>query len=427
MTTPNGVPTGLITEQEYIKKYEPLVEAWDKQGFIENDSVWGKKHTLKSDYMKAVVAVCLDNVRKTILPNSSGIEDALETSKRAVEMFGGLAEATTPTTTTAMSGATNLPLVLGYVRKIMPKMFTLDLVATQPMSLPTGRVFTLNRIRHNNGTDGSNVEARAGWSFRSFDDTPGEATAITKSVRFTLTSADVSTTAHKLQAETGIEIEQDLRAYHGIDAAQLVSDAATDEIAMELDERILHQLWAQANGGTFSIGVMPSGWTQTEWDKRYLEVLTRAAEHMWTNRRVDPRHVVLGSAWTVQFANTNLNAYNRGDMPTDPTFNMGNGAMGRIGNIQNFLAYKASLPFPTTDGLLIHKGDSWVDAAFFYLPYVPLQVYSIWRDPNTQVQRISWISRYATNFNDAKRVATLKIDTTLTGTSYPAFAEYDAT
>jgi len=150
--------------------------------------------------------VCLENVKNQMVGPDKTVEEALEIARKAKEMFGDLAEATTPTTTTAWSGATNLPLVLGYIRKIMPKMMALNLVQVQPMTKPSGRVFTLNRIRHDDGTDAGTLEIRYGWSYRSWVDDPGEVTAITKSVKFEMTSADVSVKSRKLKAETGIEV-----------------------------------------------------------------------------------------------------------------------------------------------------------------------------------------------------------------------------
>lgn len=436
----------LLTNDQYIKRHEPLIEAWQAAGFIDN-AVWEAKDKLETDYDKAVMAVMLDNTRRISLPNVSFLDPARdnvtvsEAAKKNVAKTVAIMEQAenqipqfqlneTQVTTTSMSGATNLPMVLGYVRKIMPRMFMKNIVSIQPLALPTGRVFVLDRVRHASNTDAGSTENRAGWSFRSWDDTPGEATTVAKTMRFTLTSEDVTAADHKIATEVGVEIEQDLMAYHGLDAAGLVNSAAADEMAMELDERMLYRMWVQAGGGTFKIGTKPTAFSQSEWDRRYLEVIERANENIFTNQRVDPRILIVGSDWKVALSNINNTFV---PSPANPAFNQGQGQDSFIDGgarvLGDYLVYRAPKPFPTTDALLVYKGNSWVDASMFWLPYVPVQIYSVWRDPYKQVQTVSWISRYAlyyvgTNFRGDKRVGLLQIDNTVTGTSYPAYTEY---
>lgn len=442
--TDNAVPAGLPTNTDYIKKHAPLVDAWRDAGFMDGP-VWGPTADLKNDLLRTTLAVVMENTRKTLLPNSTisdpardnvapqkayaeNIKRAMQISERQAQEMGSfqINEATSPVDTTSMSGATNLPFVLGYIRKIMPKMDILNFVAVQPMPLPTGRVFFIDRVRHNNGTNAGSIEARAGWSYRSFDATPGEATTIVKTAKFTLASEDVSALAHKMLTEVGIEIEQDLRAYHGIDAANLINEAATDEMALDLQELILYEMWARAGGGTFQIGAKPSGYTISEWDRRYMEVIQRANESIWTNQRVNARHLIFGSDWSVQFGNIN-NTFT--PAPVQDFAQATATADNNMRQIGDYLVMRAALPFPTNDALLLHKGNTWIDASYFYLPYIPFQPYSVFRNPQTQVLQMSWLSRYATymvgtNFRGDKRVALLRQSpSTITGTSYPAYVE----
>jgi len=445
----DNTPVAPLTNADYIKKYAPLVEAWGKFGFMDGKA-WGPTANIGSDMLKATIAVTLENTRKAMLPNSTvsnpqtdavtvaeshrrNIEQAMKISERQAQEQGtlyvanGLNEATSPVDTTSMSGATNLPMILGYIRKIMPKMNVLQYVSVQPMSLPTGRVFFLDRVRHNNGANAGSIENRAGWSYRSFDATPGENTTITKTAKFTLASEDVTATNHKYLTEIGVEIEQDLRAYHGIDGAALINEAATDEMALELQEVILHEMWSRAGGGIFQIGAKPSAFTQSEWDRRYMEVIQRANESIWTNQRVNAAHLVFGSDWSVQFGNIN-NTYT--PAPVGDFEQAAATAENNMRRLGDYLVMRASLPFPTNDALLIHKGTSWIDASYFYLPYIPFQPYSVFRDPTTQTVKMSWLSRYSTfmvgtNFRGDKRIAILRQSpSTITGTSYPGYVEF---
>jgi hypothetical protein len=138
-------------------------------------------------------------------------------------------------------------------------------------------------------------------------------------------------------------------------------------MALELQEMILYELWSRAGGGNFRYGLKPSTHTVSEWDRRLLETLQRANESIWTNQRVDARHLIAGSDWTVGFANvTNTFA----PTPTLPDFGQGVGAINDLRQIGDYTVLRAPLPFPTADALLLHRGSSWVDASFFYLPYV---------------------------------------------------------
>lgn len=432
------------SNDKFLEKFEPIVEAWDSVGLMSN-AKWGATAEVKNPFIRAAMAQQFENARKMYVPYSdqtfpqagsvgpaaaakANVQEAMKLAEQAARYQPNMQvfEATSPVDTTSMSGATNLPMVLGYIRKIMPKMRILEFVSIQPLAQPTGRVFFIDRLRHNNGTNNGSIEARAGWSFRSWDKSPGENTTIVQTAKFTLASENVSVADHKMLTEIGIEIEQDLRAYHGIDGAALINEAASDEMALELQEMILYELWARAGAGTFQIGTKPSGYTVSEWDRRFLEVVQRAAESIWTNQRVDARHLVLGSDWSVQLSNVN-NTY--APTPTLPDFPQGDGQPSRdLRQIGDYLTLRVPLPFHTGTGLLLHKGTTWVDASFFYMPYQVFSPYSVFRNPATQTMQMSWLSRYATlmvgtNFRGDRRVALLKIDNTLTGTSYPGFSE----
>jgi hypothetical protein len=426
-----------MSEAAFIKKREPLIEQWDKWKMLDGcyfaDDIPGES-LRERDYWRAVYAQILHNTaceclgtrpddQRYAYTNPDAVNNIMGVVERAQTAQGwSLAEATTPTKTTAWSGATNLPIVLGYVRKIMPRMFSLNLVQVQPMDKPTGRYFSITRNRHNDGSGAGDLAARAGWSYRSWAMTPGEATTIAKSITFTMTSDNVTAVNRKLKTETSIEVEQDLRAYHGMDVVDLLADGAVDELANELDEEILYQIYidTQLNGGTFQLGAMPaSGWAHEEWDRKILELVQRAAEHVETNKRVQPNKLVFGSDWNVRMGN--LGHW----VPTDQL--VGPNAFVRpVGTLAStWDCYKATLPWPTTEGVLMYKGSTWTDASFIFLPYVPVMLAGSHFDPDNQVRTLSWISRYAIVSVDSAQGAFLKIDeTNITGTSYAAFSEY---
>jgi len=409
----------LLTEVQFVQEHTELVEAWDGVGFLENE--WAPE--LETDYDRVVMAQLLENTKNMLAPMWADAtpEQALAKALEAQEQFGiTFQEATTPTSTTyGLGGATNLPIVLGYVRKIMPKMIALNLVGLQALDRPTGRVFFLNRYRHYDGTDKGKIEDRAGWTFRSWTKLTDECEDILTAVKIKLTSANVTAQTRKILAETCLEFEQDLKAYHGMNAVALITDAATDEIAAEIDEYILHWLWASATGGTVYVGAKPGAYTYDEWDKKLVEGLNRATELVNSACRVVPNWIVAGSEMCVRLGMlAGFDAYE----PRTPA-RLG---LRRIGTLLNtWDVYKMPLPWPTHTALLGYKGAGWVDAGAYWLPYVPLILAGSHFEPRNQTRVLSWMRRDAKYMVNTDTFALVTIDeANYTGISAPAFAEY---
>lgn len=173
--------------EAFVKANDPLVEEWSKTPWLQDNrggAIPGK-NTRERDYNRAVMARQFQNYVDKFLgyrgQNGQGakvpltVNEAVERmSKAAGEVenqfpdYDKIQEAAGAATTSAWSGATTLPLVLGYARKIMPKMQALNLYAVQPLDRPTGRVFYIARNRDNNNSTDGQVEQRAGWSYRSW-------------------------------------------------------------------------------------------------------------------------------------------------------------------------------------------------------------------------------------------------------------------
>jgi len=403
---------GTLMEQEFIRKNYALIEEYDKLGFIDNPNA----PSLKSDMDRAIMARVLENTKAQMC------NDLWRQDVPATALFQQMQETTTPIKTTSWSGATMIPVVLGYVRKMMPKMIALELVQTQPLSMPSGRVFYIDRKRHNDGTTNGIIEARAGWSYRSWITDPGEATTIAKSVDLTFTSADVTATAHKLKAQLSAEFQMDLRAYLGMDAVALASDTVTDEFAMELDETILYQLHHNV-GTTVYHGAKPSGYTYEEWDRRLLDSIVRADEIAYNKHRTRTNWMVVGSEMSVRLQR--LATWETVPESDRPVVAAG---LVRIGTLNSrWRVYEMPLPFPTGEAMLGYKGANWTDGVFFYLPYLPLEFYDKDRNVETLVDTLTWWTRYTTYMptNASNGLTKVAIDEgTYTGQSYPAFTEW---
>lgn len=440
--------------EAYVKTHAPLVEEWRKTPYLNPNNRNAPKMVgatqNERDLNEARIARLLQNTVDAVYPPTRGtdggvkhvtaeamlkrVEKQLPENSQLPESTLEFGEAASSATTSAWSGATLLPLVLGYARKIMPKMVVAqNFYQIQPLDKPQGRVFFITRARDNNGSTDGQIEQRAGWSYRSWVNDPGEGTAITKAVTFSISSADVPTpTSHKLQAQTTIEVEQDLRAYFGWDAVSLVSEIATDEMALELDEVLLYNLYRRGsvNGiGTFQFGnsSVPTQfqYDPSAYDKRVFELLTRGSLNMYHQKRVTPNWFISGTEWQVLLANNSLYKTNTDNEMALSDFLSPVGTLKVGGGISHYIA---PLPFPTNEGIMGRKGSDYVDGNAFYLPYIPLQLTGVLYDPNTMKRTLSWISRYSI-YNHAfsglsENYAYFKINNSMSGLSYPATVEY---
>lgn len=424
--------------QAVIKEYAPLVEAWRKTPYLsENiaDKFRGDTQEAR-DLQEAMTARVLQNYidaayggkmrgregHRTQVDVAAAMSMIESQVSKDQDLLGhSIDEAATVAQTTGYSAATLLPMMLAMVRKIMPRLNATQFFQVQTLDRPQGIVYYLKRNRENNGTADGQVEQRAGYSYRSWAMTPGEATSIVKSASFTITSTTVSVSNYKLLAKTSFEVEQDLRAYFGIDAVSLVSDIVADEFAAEIDERLIKELYFEcvANGvGQYQYGTaVPSGHTQESWDKRLLEILNRAAMGVYTRKLVRPNYIINGSEWEILLSN--LKSWTASQDKTS----FGS-PVSLTGTVNGLNAATVVFPYPATEAVLGYKGTSWIDSNAFYLPYLPVTLYSIHPDPDTQVRTLSWMSRdgvFHNRFSGEKEAyAWLTLSGSINGMSYPS-------
>lgn len=424
--------------QAVIKEFTPLVESWRKTPYLHPSisTPFRGKTQEERDLNEAMVARVLQNYIDSAYGGKMKGRDGHRTQVDVAEamqrietqtpkdqdlLSQSIDEAATIAQTSGYGAATLLPMVLAMVRKIMPRLNATEFFQVQALDRPTGLVYYLARNRENNGTFDGQVEQRAGWSYRSWAMSPGETQAITKSVSFTITNQSVSVSPYKLLAKTSFEVEMDLRAYFGMDAVSLVSDIAADEFAAEIDERLIKALYYEAvsNGvGQYQYGTsVPSGHTQDSWDKRLLQILNRAAMGIYTQKLVRPNWLIMGTEWESQ---ASLLPFILG---TERATSFGS-PITLNGNINGFNAATIPFPFPPTEAIMGYKGNSWLDGTAFYLPYMPVTLYSIHPDPDTQVRTLSWMMRDGMFFNRFSGLkepfAWLSLSPSINGQSYPS-------
>ncbi|MBW1971246.1 MAG: hypothetical protein JRI44_00185 [Deltaproteobacteria bacterium] len=323
------------------------------------------------------------------------------------------------TTTTDIGAFTTMAFPL--VRRIWPELIANELVSVQPISQPTAKVFYLDFIRGSAGTPSSTYPS--GQTLHDhFDSDYADTTegGEVKEVNFRVSSVDVSAHQKKLKAKWTIEAQQDLLAYHGLDAEAEVMKILALEITREIDYEIINNLLTAATQPANSEGGEGAGnvnWSSTApstspWNvlnpKEYQETLYDAI--LDANNLIFKK-VYRNATWIIANPDTcaileKLNDFKLDKNSAENRFNIG---VHRFGTIKNrFLVYKHP-DFIANKILVGFNGNSWLETGFVYAPYIPLYTTPLLIDADDFTPRRGILSRYATKVINAGCYATVTI------------------
>jgi hypothetical protein len=379
------------------------------------------------------------------------LENQAVEMKRESQAFGMLSE-TAPTNSGGSAGlnaistggyqtatdATNSvagfdPVLINLVRRAMPQLIAYDVAGVQPMTQPTGLIFAL-RSRYTNqyGTEALFNEANTAFAGGGSHDgsDPTEATYATGAgistaaaetlgagstfpeMAFSIEKTSVVAKTRALKAEYSIELAQDLKAVHGLDAEGELSKILSTEILAEINREVIRTIYTTAyrgaqNGtataGTFDLDVDSNGRWSVEKFKGLLFQIEREANAIaQLTRRGRGNFIICSSdvasalamAGVLDYApalSTGLNV----DEASTTFAGVLNGKYKVYvdpyagGQNLNHAGTASGSQFFTVG----YKGASAFDAGLFYCPYVPLQqVRAI--DPNTMQPKFGFKTRY---------------------------------
>ena len=357
-------------------------------------------------YKKAVTSVVLENQERALNEERGYIsEDA------PVNNAGGAVGGT---------GIDNWnPILISLVRRSLPNLIAYDICGVQPMTGPTGLVFCM-KARYNDNTsrlamtealfdeadtDFAGAGTHAGTDPFGDAATYGTGTGMTTaaaeakgdsasnpfaSMAFTIEKATVTAKSRALKAEYTIELAQDLKAIHGLDAETELANILSAEILAEINREVVRTVNLQAkagaqtgvaNAGRFDLDVDSSGRWSVEKFKGLLFQVERDANTIARESRRGKGNFILCSsdvasalsmAGVLDYApalNTELNVDDAGN-----TF---------VGTLNG--KYKVYIdPYYTLDPVSGHNNEGYMtigyrgsnafDAGVFYCPYVPLQM-----------------------------------------------------
>ena len=382
------------------------------------------------------------NVTAAVLEN----QERAMASERGQQSF--LAE--TPANATG-AGIDNWdPVLISLVRRAMPNLMAYDVCGVQPMSGPTGLIFAMKSKysgqrkddgtameAHNGvnpGTEALHNEAETGYSGDGTAHTTGpsgldgvaapgatdnpeafsgmttaEAEALGNTgnafgeMGFTIEKATVTAKSRALKAEYTIELAQDLKAIHGLDAEAELANILSAEILAEINREVIRTINSQAkigctnlNAGTavdgiFDLKTDADGRWSVEKFKGLLVQLDRECNAIAKETRRGKGNVVICSSDVA----TALTASGMLDyspalstkLQVDDTGNTFAGVLN--GRIKVYID-----PYAVADYVTVgFKGTNPYDAGVFYCPYVPLQMVRAVGENDFQ-PRIGFKTRY---------------------------------
>jgi len=354
------------------KPLNVLVENWDE--VINND----KFENIEDNYKEKVTAQLLEN--------------QVAFSKQAT-----INEAGEPTNSVGAGGVDNYdPILISLVRRMAPKLIAFDLLGVQPMSGPTGLIFAM-KSRYNTpaGTEAFMNEADTGFSGAGTHagDAPNPTTTGTgmptadaegsdnwNEMAFSIEKSSVEAKSRQLKATYSIELAQDLRAIHGLDADNELSNILSTEIISEINRQVVRTIYDAAvqgavdtaTPGTFDLDVDADGRWSVEKYKGLLFQIERDANRIAIETRRGKGNFILCSAdvaSALHLAGALDNQGNKLDnnLTVDPTGATFAGVYR--GRMKVYVD-----PYATTDFYVVgYKGANQYDAGMFYCPYVPLQ------------------------------------------------------
>ena len=399
---------------------------------------------IKDPHRRAVTAVLLENQEKflresTAFGESGMLNEAVPTNSTGSNTAGlaGAGNAGFSASATASGPVAGFdPVLISLIRRSMPNLVAYDLAGVQPMSGPTGLIFAM-RSRYTSQTGdetfydevntafsgqpaglddangftnaavgmgttaqaGSNPGAlnpsttatqkayNTGQGLRtdSAEGLSGTGTDAFNQMAFSIEKVTVTAKSRALKAQYSLELAQDLKAIHGLNAEAELANILSTEILAEINREVIRTIYktaetgAQVNvasAGTFNLDVDSNGRWSVEKFKGLLFQIERDANAIAQRTRRGKGNIILcsadvASALTMAGVLDYTPALNA-NLNVDDTGNTFAGVIN--GKYRVYIDPFAANSAATQYYVIGYKGTSPYDAGLFYCPYVPLQM-----------------------------------------------------
>ena len=406
------------------QSYDNLIEKWSP---VLNEESAGAI----TDYnRRAVTAAVLENQEKAL-------------QEQRAEMGSFLSEnAASPANNTG-SVSNFDPVLISLVRRAMPNLIAYDVAGVQPMNGPTGLIFAM-KARYQGGST-SNREALfneaetqfsgdssgthdsdnvSGFNGISPSGDSADAMRLTSlaatgmptvdaeamgstggssfhEMGFTIEKSTVTAVSRALKAEYTVELAQDLKAIHGLDAETELANILSTEILAEINREVIRTINSQAKTGALQANVTKNGifnlssdadgrWSAEKFKGLTVQLDREANVIAKETRRGKGNVVICSSDVATALAAAGSLDYSQAlstNLQVDDTGNTFAGTLN--GRIKVYID-----PYANTDYVTVgYKGTNPYDAGVFYCPYVPLQMVKAIGEDNFQ-PRIGFKTRY---------------------------------
>jgi len=408
-----------------MQSYDNLIEKWSP---VLNEESAG---SIKDHHRKAVTAVVLENQEKALR------------EQRAQEQ-GFITEAA-PANATSSIGTWD-PVLISLVRRAMPNLIAYDVCGVQPMTGPTGLIFAM-KSRYQSGStssrealfneaetrfsgdsagthDSDNVSGLEGIFDGDSDATiadsdisaahaaggmgTAKAEALGSSgasafnqMGFTIEKQTVTAKSRALRADYSLELAQDLKAIHGLDAETELANILSTEILAEINREVIRTLNSQAKLGSSTSNVAVDGifnlatdadgrWSAEKFKGLVVQLDREANQIAKDTRRGKGNIVICSSDVATALAASGMLDYTPAMSTALQVDDTGNTFAGTLnGRMKVYID-----PYATGDYANVgFKGSNPYDAGVFYCPYVPLQMVRAVAEDTFQ-PRIGFKTRY---------------------------------
>ena len=388
----------MYLSEQLVKKWAPVLEHPELPKVTDS-------------YKRAVTAVILENQERALREDRAFMSEAA------------------PQNSTDASSIQNWdPILISLVRRAMPNLIAYDIAGVQPMTGPTGLIFAMRakytsqassaealfdaadtdysgRNKAGSSTGGFSSTADAGTNPALLNDSPagayttgtGMSTAAAEALgdssansfaemAFSIEKSTVTAKSRALKAEYTMELAQDLKAIHGLDAETELANILSAEILAEINREVVRTIYINSEkgavagtttAGIFDLDTDSNGRWSVERFKGLMFQVEREANTIAQRTRRGKGNILITSsdvASALQMAgvldytpalNNNLNV--------DDTGNTFAGILN--GRYKVYIdPYSANANTAKQFFVVGYKGTSQYDAGIFYCPYVPLQM-----------------------------------------------------
>jgi hypothetical protein len=422
----------MYLNEEVQNKWRPVLEHPDLPG-------------IKDAQRRSITAMMLENTETELRKAAAmgGSQYLMEAPSNAIG---------NPDSTNAGAIDTFDPVLISLVRRAMPNLIAYDICGVQPMTGPTGLIFAMRaRYANNAGDEALYNEANTRFStYKSNTDNvlgnkhagnlPGNTTwqanlaekgvynfaggmttdqgeglgnsSLTfPEMAFSIEKVTVTANTRALKAEYSMELAQDLKAIHGLDAETELSNILSAEILAEINREIVRTINVSAVqgategttvSGIFDLDTDSNGrWSVEKFKGLMFQIEREANQIAKATRRGKGNMLICSSdvASALQMAGVldYSPALNSNNLQVDDTGNTFAGVLnGRIKVYVDPYAGQSGSGVNNSSGHYMtvgYKGSSAFDAGLFYCPYVPLQMVRA-VDPDTFQPKIGFKTRY---------------------------------